>query len=80
MWIVGKKQQGDQRKKKIRINCQHKVKIMNITEIAEHMTGCTIEEIVITYGEDTMTIYLDSGASIEIIVDSIYADIPKLDD
>ena len=80
MWVVGKKQQGDQEQKKIRIRCQHKVKIVDIIDIAKAMTGCVIEECQVTYGEDTITIFLDSGASVEIIVDSIYADIPEHDD
>lgn len=53
---------------------------MDINRIAEVMTGKIIEEVVITYGEDAMTIFLSDGSSIEIIIDSIYADIPELDD
>ena len=53
---------------------------MDIDEIAQVMTGKIIEEVVVTYGEDTMTLFLSDGSSIEIIIDSIYADIPKLDD
>lgn len=53
---------------------------MDIDEIAEVMTGKMIEEVLVTYGEDTMTLYLSDGSSIEIVIDSIYADIPELDD
>ena len=53
---------------------------MDIEEIAEIMTGKLIEEVAITYGEDTLTIYLSDGSSIEMVIDSIYADIPELDD
>jgi hypothetical protein len=53
---------------------------MDIDRIAEVMTGKIIEEVAITYGEDTMTIFLSDGSSIEIVIDSIYADIPELDD
>jgi hypothetical protein len=53
---------------------------MDIDEIAEVMTGKIIEEVSITYGEDTMILFLSDGSSIEIVVDSIYADIPELDD
>jgi len=53
---------------------------VDIIDIAKAMTGCVIEECQVTYGEDTITIFLDSGASVEIIVDSIYADIPEYDD
>lgn len=52
---------------------------MDIDEIAEHMIGKTVEDVQITFGEDTMIIFLSSGASIEIIIDSIYADIPDFD-
>lgn len=53
---------------------------MNIDTIATHMVGKIIEEVEVTYGEDTMVIYLSDGTSIELIIDSIYADIPELDD
>ena len=53
---------------------------MNIDQIAEHMVGKIIEECQVVFGEDTLTIFLSDGTSIEIIVDSIYADIPELDD
>jgi len=74
------KQQSSKRVKQTRINRQRVRTIMNdIEKIAEHMVGTTIEECQITYGEDTITIFLSSGASIEIVVDSIYADIPEFD-
>jgi len=53
---------------------------MEIDEIGELMVGKTIEEVNIVYGEDVLVIYLSCGSSIEIVVDSIYADIPDLDD
>jgi len=53
---------------------------MDIDEIAEVMTGKLIEEVMVTFGEDTMTLFLSDGSSIEIVIDSIYADIPELDD
>jgi len=53
---------------------------MDIDEIAEHMVGKIVEEVQVTFGEDTLTIFLSDGSSIEIVVDSIYADIPELDD
>ncbi len=52
----------------------------NIQEISKHIVGKTIDEVDIVYGEDTMVIYLDDGSSIELIVDSIHANIPDLDD
>ena len=53
---------------------------MDINEIADIMEGKIIEQVNITYGEDTITLFLSDGSSIEIVVDSIYADIPELDD
>lgn len=53
---------------------------MDINTIAEIMEGKIIEECLVTYGEDTLTLFLSDGSSIEIVVDSIYADIPALDD
>ena len=53
---------------------------MNIQQISEHIVGKTIDAVDVVYGEDTMVIYLDDGSSIELIVDSIYANIPDLDD
>jgi len=73
-------QQKDSTNEKVTIRYQHLGKTMNIDEIAEIMTGKIIEEVAITYGEDTMTLFLSDGSSIEIVIDSIYADIPELDD
>ena len=73
-------QQADQGPKKIRVRYQHLGRSMDIDQIAEVMTGKMIEEVQITYGEDTMTLFLSDGSSIEIVIDSIYADIPELDD
>ena len=53
---------------------------MNIDNIATHMVGKTIEEVQVTFGEDTLVIFLSDGTSVELIIDSIYADIPELDD
>lgn len=74
------KQQANKKHEKITIRHQHLGRTMDIDEIAEVMTGKIIEEVAITYGEDTMTIFLSDGSSIEIVVDSIFADIPELDD
>ena len=74
------KQQADQGHEKVRVRHQHLGRSMDIDEIAEVMTGKMIEEVQITYGEDTMTLFLSDGSSIEIVIDSIYADIPELDD
>lgn len=53
---------------------------MNIDEIATAMVGEIIEAADVVYGNDSLTLYLSSGMSVEIIVDSIFADIPELDD
>ena len=74
------KQQADKGIKKVKVRHQHLGRTMNIDDIAQVMTGKMIEEVAITYGEDTMTLFLSDGSSIEIVVDSIYADIPELDD
>ena len=74
------KQQTDEGHEKVRVRHQHLGRSMDIDEIAEVMTGKIIEEVQITFGEDTMTLYLSDGSSIEIVIDSIYADIPELDD
>ena len=53
---------------------------MDINTIADIMEGKTIEDVQVVYGEDVLTLFLSDGSSIEIVVDSIYADIPELDD
>lgn len=52
---------------------------MNIDEIATAMVGEIIESAEVVFGNDSLTLYLSSGMSVEIIIDSIYADIPELD-
>ena len=74
------KQQTEERFQKVRVGYQHLGRSMDIDKIAEVMTGKVIEEVAITWGEDTMTIFLSDGSSIEIVIDSIYADIPEMDD
>lgn len=53
---------------------------MDINEIAEHMVGKTIESVDVCFGEDTIIIYLSDGSDIEVIIDSIYTNIPDKDD
>lgn len=53
---------------------------MNINEISEHIIGKTIEAVDVVFGEDTMIIYLDDGSDVELIVDSIYCNVPATDD
>ena len=47
--------------------------------IAEHMLNKTIDDIDIVYGENTMTIFLDDGSSVELIVDSIHLNSTEYD-
>jgi len=45
---------------------------MDIQLIAEHMRDKIIDDIDIVYGENTMTIFLNDGSSVEMIIDSIH--------
>ena len=42
---------------------------MDIQLITEHMKDKTIDDIDIVYGENTMTIFLDDGSSVEMVVE-----------
>jgi hypothetical protein len=53
---------------------------MDIQEIAEHITGKLIDAVDIVVGEDTMILYLDDGSDVELIIDSIYCNVPSTDD
>jgi hypothetical protein len=53
---------------------------MEIQEIAEHITGKMIDAVDVVFGEDTIIIYLDDGSDVELIIDSIYCNIPDTDD
>ncbi len=53
---------------------------MHIDQIAKVMVDKTIEEVQIGYDESEITLFLGDGTIIEIIVDSIHADVPSLDD
>ena len=46
--------------------------MMDIQLIALHMMDKTIDDVDIVYGENTMTIFLSDGSSVEMIVDSIH--------
>ena len=52
---------------------------MDIQLIAEHMKNKIIDDIDIVYGENTMTIFLDDGSSVEMIVDSIHLNTTEYD-
>jgi hypothetical protein len=53
--------------------------MMDILLIAKHMMDKTIDDIDIVYGENTMTIFLDDGSSVELIVDSIHLNATEYD-
>jgi hypothetical protein len=52
----------------------------DIDDIANLLIGKTIEDCTVVWGEDTLTLFLSDGSSVEIIIDSIYAEVPELDD
>lgn len=52
---------------------------MNIDEIAQHMTDKTVIGVEVLYDANTMIVTLDDGSSIELIVDSIFAEVPSYD-
>jgi hypothetical protein len=75
------KQQADEGPQKVRVGYQHLGRIMNdIDDIANLLIGKTIEDCTVVWGEDTLTLFLSDGSSVEIIIDSIYAEVPELDD
>ena len=53
--------------------------MMDILLIAKHMMDKTIDDIDIVYCENTMTIFLDDGSSVEMIVDSIHLNATEYD-
>ena len=75
------KQQVRKARKKIKLNYQHKVRIMNdIQKIADELVGKEITAIDVVYGEDTMVIHFQDGSVLEVIIDAIYLDAPDYDD
>lgn len=53
--------------------------IMNIEEIAEHMTDKMVIGVEVLYDANAMILTLDDGSSIELVVDSIFAEVPTYD-
>ena len=45
----------------------------------KHMIDKRIDDIDIVFGENTMTVFLDDGSSVEMIVDSIYLNTTEYD-
>jgi hypothetical protein len=67
--------------KGFKLKYQHLERVqMDIQEIAEHITGKLIDAVDIVVGEDTMILYLDDGSDVELIIDSIYCNVPSTDD
>lgn len=52
---------------------------MDIEEIAKHMTDKMVIGVEVEYDLNTMVVTLDDGSTIELIVDSIYAEVPEYD-
>ena len=64
-----------------KLKYQHLKRVeMEIQEIAEHITGKMIDAVDVVFGEDTIIIYLDDGSDVELIIDSIYCNVPDTDD
>ncbi len=75
------KTQAKRQTKILSLGYQHLKEVdMNIQDISKHIVGKTIDAVDVVYGEDSMVIYLDDGSSVELIIDSIYANVPDLDD
>lgn len=69
------------RKNKIRVGYTHIRKIdMDVNFIALHMIDKTIDNVDIVSGDSEIIISLSDGSSIELIIDSIYMNVPDLDD
>ena len=63
-----------------RVSYQHIRKIMDIEALCEHLVGKTIVEAEAYYENSQLNITLNDGTYIEITVDTVYSEIPTLDD
>ena len=52
---------------------------MDVNLIGLHMIDKTIDNVDIVNGDSEIIIYLSDGSSIELIIDSIYMNVPDLD-
>jgi len=52
---------------------------MDINEIADHMTDKLVIGVEIEYDNNTLVLTLDDGSTIELVVDSIFAEIQPYD-
>ena len=52
---------------------------MDINEIADHMTDKLVIGVEVEYDNNTLVLTLDDGSTIELVVDSIFAEIQPYD-
>lgn len=52
---------------------------MDINEIADHMTDKVVIGVEVEYDNNTLVLTLDDGSTIELVVDSIFAEIQPYD-
>jgi hypothetical protein len=67
------------RKELQRVGYQH-MKIMDIEALCQHIIGKTIVEAEAYYDNSQLNITLNDGTYIEITCDSVYSEVPELDD
>ena len=68
------------RKELQRVGHQHIRKIMDIEALCQHIVGKTIVEAEAYYENSQLNITLNDGTYIEITCDSVYSEVPELDD
>ena len=68
------------RKELQRVGYQHIKVFMNIQELCQHVVGKTIVEAEAYYENSQLNITLNDGTYIEITCDSVYSEVPELDD
>lgn len=59
---------------------QHIRKIMDIQALCQHIVGKTIVEAEAYYENSQLNLTLNDGTYIEITCDSVYSEVPELDD
>jgi len=52
---------------------------MDIDEISDHMKGKQILDIEVEYDNNTLILTMDDGSIIEMVIDTIYAELPNFD-
>lgn len=61
------------------INRSHIKATMDINQIADHMEGKEILSIEVEYDNNTLILTLSDGTTIEMVIDTIYAELPEFD-